>query len=88
MRSHRERAAKGLKVVDSFTTSRTFTKDHVLRFAELSLDYNPIHFEDRFPGVKNFHAPICYGLLVASLVTELGGQIGWLASSMNFRFRY
>ena len=25
--------------------------------------------------------------LVASLVTEIGGQIGWLASGMNFRFR-
>jgi hypothetical protein len=29
--SHRERAAKVLKVGDSFTTSRTFTKDDVLR---------------------------------------------------------
>jgi 3-hydroxymyristoyl/3-hydroxydecanoyl-(acyl carrier protein) dehydratase len=26
-------------------------------------------------------------LLTASLVTEIGGQIGWLASAMNFRFK-
>ena len=78
MLSHRERAAKGLKVGDSFATSRTFTKDDVLRFAQLSLDYNPIHFADRFAGVKNFHAPICHGLLVASLVTELGGRVACL----------
>ena len=87
MLSPRERAAGGLQVGDSFTTSRTFSKDDVLRFAELSLDYNPVHFDDRFARVKNFRAPICHGLLVASLVTELGGQIGWLASTMNFRFK-
>ncbi|MBN2032506.1 MAG: MaoC family dehydratase [Deltaproteobacteria bacterium] len=87
MLSHRERAARGLKVGDFFTTSRTFTNDDVLRFAEVSLDYNPVHFDDRFAGAKNFIAPVCHGLLVASLVTELGGQIGWLASSMSFRFK-
>jgi len=87
MLSHRERAAKGLKIGDCFTTSRTFTKDDILRFAEVSLDYNPVHFDKRFAGVKNFHAPVCHGLPVASLVTELGGQSGWLASSMNFRFK-
>jgi acyl dehydratase len=30
---------------------------------------------------------ICHGLLVASLITEIGGQIGWLASGMDFRFK-
>ena len=26
-------------------------------------------------------------MLVGSILTEIGGQIGWLASLMNFRFR-
>ena len=56
-------------------------------FAEMSRDYNPVHFDDRFAEVKNFRGRICHGLLVASLLTEIGGQIGWLASEMNFRFR-
>src|SRR5207302_9742655 len=42
---------------------------------------------DRFAQAKNFHGRICHGLLVASLITEIGGQIGWLASGMNFRFK-
>ena len=83
----RERAAEGLQVGDTFRTSRTFTEDDVLRFARISRDYNPVHFDARFAKAKNFSAPICHGLLVASLATEIGGQIGWLASAMNFRFK-
>jgi acyl dehydratase len=83
----RERAAEGLQVGDTFRTSRTFTEDDVIRFARISRDYNPVHFDARFAKAKNFSAPICHGLLVASLATEIGGQIGWLASAMNFRFR-
>jgi acyl dehydratase len=87
MAGFRERAAEGLQVGDTFRTSRTFTEDDVLRFARISRDYNPVHFDARFAKAKNFSAPICHGLLAASLATEIGGQIGWLASSMNFRFK-
>ena len=83
----REWAAEGLHVGDSFRTTRTFTDDDVTLFAQISRDYNPIHFDARFAKAKNFSAPICQGLLAASLVTEIGGQIGWLASAMNFRFK-
>ena len=83
----RERAAEGLQVGDSFRTTRTFTDDDVALFAKISGDYNPIHFDARFAKARNFSAPICHGLLAASLVTEIGGQIGWLASVMNFRFK-
>jgi 3-hydroxybutyryl-CoA dehydratase len=83
----RERAAEGVQVGDSFRTSRTFTDDDVIRFAKISRDYNPVHFDARFAKARNLPAPICHGLLAASLVTEIGGQIGWLASAMNFRFK-
>jgi 3-hydroxybutyryl-CoA dehydratase len=83
----RERAAEGLQVGDSFRTTRTFTDDDVTLFAQISRDYNPIHFDARFAKARNLPAPICHGLLVASLATEIGGQIGWLASAMNFRFK-
>jgi acyl dehydratase len=83
----RQRAAEGLQVGDAFRTSRTFTDDDVIRFAKISRDYNPVHFDARFAKARNLPAPICHGLLTASLVTEIGGQIGWLASAMNFRFK-
>ena len=58
-----------------------------MAFAEISRDYNPVHFDHRFAEVKCFRGRICYGLLVSSILTEIGGQIGWLASGMNFRFK-
>ncbi|MFP4030966.1 MAG: MaoC family dehydratase [Desulfococcaceae bacterium] len=83
----RERAAEGLRIGDAFQTARTFTEEDVSRFAEISLDYNPVHFDGRFAEARHFSGPICHGLLTASLATEIGGQIGWLASGMSFRFR-
>jgi 3-hydroxybutyryl-CoA dehydratase len=83
----RKKAIAGLKRGDSFTVSRTFTEQDTVAFADISRDFNPVHFDHRFAEVKNFHNPICHGLLVASLLTEIGGQIGWLASGMNFRFK-
>lgn len=83
----RQRAAAGLQADDVFKTSRTITGEDIARFAALSGDYNPVHFDDRFAGEKKFPAPICHGLLAASLVTEIGGQIAWLASEMQFAFK-
>lgn len=83
----RQKAVQGLRVGDSFSISRTFTKKDVTHFAEITRDYNPVHFDERFSRIKNFDGRICHGLLVASMISEIGGQIGWLASEMNLRFK-
>ncbi len=82
----RRAAARGLKQGDSFSISRTFSEKEMIQFAQVSRDYNPVHFDQRFAAVKKFDNCICHGLLVGSMITEIGGQIGWLASGMNFRF--
>jgi acyl dehydratase len=83
----RKKAIAGMKQGDSFAVSRTFTEQDTIAFANISRDYNPVHFDHRFAKVKNFHDRICHGLLVAGMLTEIGGQIGWLASGMHFYFR-
>lgn len=83
----RRKAIAGLKVGDSFTVTRTFTEEDMLAFAGITRDYNPVHFDDRFAAVKKFNGRICHGLMVAGMLTEIGGQCGWLASGMNFRFK-
>ncbi len=83
----RKRTVEGLKIGETFSVSRTFTEEDMMRFAEITRDYNPIHFDDRFAKVKKMEGRICHGLLVASLLTEIGGQIGWLASGMNMNFK-
>lgn len=83
----RQKAIAGLKAGDTFQVKRTFTEGDMLAFARISRDYNPIHFEKRFSEAKGMKDRICHGLLVAGMVTEIGGQVGWLASGMNFRFK-
>jgi len=83
----RKRAIEGLKVGDTFSIARQFSEPDVVHFAEITKDYNPVHFDERFTEVKNFKGRICHGLLVASMISEIGGQIGWLASEMNFKFK-
>lgn len=83
----REKAVAGLKAGDAFTVTRTFTEADTRLFGEISRDHNPIHYEDRFVESRNLKGRICHGLLVGGMITEVGGQIGWLASGMNFRFR-
>ena len=83
----RNKTIKGLQPGDRFSVTRTFQWEDVARFAEISRDYNPVHFEPRWIKVKGFRDRICHGLLVAAMVTEVGGQIGWLASGMDFHFK-
>ena len=83
----RKKTIQGLAVGDTFVVTRRFSEADMLTFADVTRDYNPIHFEKRFADVKNFNDRICHGLLVGSILTEVGGQIGWLASEMNFRFK-
>lgn len=86
-KSFRQRAAEGLRIGDSFTIARSFSDEDIQLFAQVSRDYNPVHFDTCYAELRNFRAPISHGLLTASLITEVGGQIGWLASGMNFRFK-
>lgn len=83
----RRKAVEGLKAGDTFSVSRSFSEQDVVSFSGISRDYNPVHFDERFAKAKNFDGRICHGLLVASLLTEIGGQIGWLASGMRLEFR-
>jgi len=61
----RRKAISGLKIGDSFTIKRTFTEKDMIAFAEITRDYNPVHFDDRFAAVKKFDGRICHGLPVS-----------------------
>lgn len=82
MQQLRQRAIEGLAVGDEFVVTRIFTTDEILQFAHLSRDYNPVHLDEPYARLRNFKAPVSHGLLTASLLTEIGGQIGWLASDV------
>jgi len=83
----RQKTVEGLKKGDTFTVKRRFTKKDTEYFGNITKDYNPVHYDRRFTEAKKLNGLICHGLLVASLITEIGGQIGWLASGMDFHFK-
>ena len=87
MSTLRRKAIRGLKSGDSLKIRRTFTEADTRAFGDISRDYNPIHYDDRYAAVKKMNGRICHGLLVGSMITEIGGQIGWLASRMDFLFK-
>ena len=87
MSETRARAIAGLKAGDTFEVRRTFTEADIRAFAEVSRDFNPVHLDRRFTEAKGLRDLVCHGLLVASLITEVGGQIGWLAAGVEFAFR-
>jgi acyl dehydratase len=83
----RKKAAEGVSPGDRFSFSRAFSLGEVAAFGELTRDYNPVHDDDAFAGLKGFRAPICHGLLAGSMICEIGGQLGWLATEMDFAFK-
>jgi len=67
---------------DSYTHERTFTREDVRRFAEISGDSQPIHTEPDDRGRL-----VVQGLLTATLPTKIGGDLEVLASDMDLSFR-
>lgn len=86
MSQWRRQAIEGLEAGMTFELSRTFDADDVEAFGAMTRDYNPVHYDPRFAAAKGFSGLICHGLLVGSMVCEVGGQIGWLASGIDFHF--
>lgn len=69
--------------------SRMITADDVETFAQLSLDRNPVHFDDSFAAGTLFGRRIAHGMLGVALVsgalTELMGAGNiWISSSIKF----
>ncbi len=77
---------RGIRSGDQVSLTRTFTDRDVAQFGRLTGDMNPYHFCPDFARATRFGRPIAHGLLVASMLTEVGGQWAWLATEMSFKF--
>lgn len=77
----------GLRVGSRAGFARTFQSADIDAFASITGDRNPYHFDAAFAADSRFGRPIAHGLLVASMLTEIGGQWAWLATRMTFDFR-
>ncbi len=63
-----------LDVGDRASRSMTFTTEHVTRFAELSGDHNPLHFDEDFAAATPFGRLVVQGGLTTGLLHALVAQ--------------
>ncbi|KAA9399286.1 enoyl-CoA hydratase [Haloarcula sp. CBA1130] len=71
-----------VEVGETFTETRTFRPEDVDQFAALSGDDQPRHTEPAGDGRR-----MVQGLLTASLLTSIGGDLEVLASRMELQFQ-
>jgi len=79
-------AFNSIQVGQTFIFRRTFTEGDVANFCGVTGDYNPYHIDDTFAQSSFFGRRIIPGLLTASMITHIGGMIGFLATDMEFQF--
>jgi 3-hydroxybutyryl-CoA dehydratase len=67
---------------------KTITEADVMRFAELSGDFNPVHVSEDFARKTLFGRRIAHGMLVAGLisaaVSKLPGLVIYLSQTIKF----
>ena len=63
-------AYEDLEFGQTYEFTRTITADDVRAFAELSGDFNPVHFDAEFAATTIFKKPVVHGMLVGALISK------------------
>jgi acyl dehydratase len=87
---HDADTTRPLRVGDKASRSLTLTDHHVATFAELTGDYNPLHFDEEFAAGTRFgrlvvQGGLTTGLLHALVAMDLPGP-GTVFLSQNWKF--
>jgi acyl dehydratase len=79
-----------IKQGDIYTHEFSFTKEDVIKFAEVSGDKNPIHLDDEYAAKTIFKRRIVHGFLGASIFSKVFGMLfpgeGTIYLSQNLKF--
>lgn len=71
-----ELAYEYIKIGDEASLARTITEAHIVNYAGLTGDWNPIHADAEHAAQSMFGERIAHGMLVAGLIsTVLGTQL-------------
>ncbi len=73
-------------VGQTFTFRRTFTDGDVAMFCGVTSDYNPYHQDEAFARESPYGRLTIPGLLTGSMLTHIGGLLGFLATEMSFEY--
>ena len=75
-----------MHVGQTFTFRRTFTDGDVALFCGVTGDYNPYHQDEAFATESPYGRLTIPGLLTGSMLTHIGGLLGFLATEMAFEY--
>ncbi len=75
-----------MSIGQTFTFRRTFTGGDVALFCGVTGDYNPYHQDESFAEESPYGGLTIPGLLTGSMLTHIGGLLGFLATEMTFRY--
>jgi 3-hydroxybutyryl-CoA dehydratase len=71
-----ELAYESIKVGDEASLARTITEAHIVNYAGISGDMNPLHVDAEYAAHSMFKERIAHGMLVAGLISAvLGTQL-------------
>ena len=85
-----ELAYEDIKVGDEASLTRTITEVHIVNYAGLTGDWNPVHADAEHAAQSMFGERIAHGMLVAGLISAvLGTQLPgpnsiYLGQDLNF----
>ncbi len=75
-----------IEVGATFTYRRTFTEGDVALFCGVTGDFNPYHMDETFASQSWYGRRNIPGLLTGSMLTHIGGMLGFLATEMDFHY--
>ena len=68
-----ELAYENIKIGDEASLARTITEAHIVNYAGLTGDMNPIHVDAEYAAHSMFKERIAHGMLVAGLISAVLG---------------
>lgn len=78
----------GINVGTKTRHVKTITEADIMRFAEVSGDFNPVHVSEEFARKTLFGSRIAHGMLVAGLISaavaKLPGLVIYLSQTVKF----
>ena len=69
-----ELAYADIKIGDEASLSRTITDAHIVNFAGITGDFNPVHVDAEYAKQSMFGERICHGMLMAGLISAVLGM--------------
>jgi 3-hydroxybutyryl-CoA dehydratase len=87
----KEKKYADIQVGDKGSYSKTVTAEDVLRFAEITGDFNPVHVDEEFAKDGLFGERIAHGFMTGALISTVFGTILpgpntiYLSQELNFK---